>query len=42
MWKTAVNFGRPALACDIVEKAKEMGVYTIVTDRYEDSPAENS
>lgn len=31
--------GGPALACDIVEKAKEMGVYTVVTDWYADSPA---
>lgn len=27
------------LACDIVEKSKEMGVYTIVADYLEDSPA---
>lgn len=31
--------GGPALACDIVNKARELGVYTIVTDWYEDSPA---
>lgn len=28
-----------ALACDIVKKAKEKGIYTIVTDWYENSPA---
>ncbi len=31
--------GGPALACDIVKKAKEMGIHTIVTDWYPDSPA---
>jgi biotin carboxylase len=31
--------GGPALACDIVEKAREMGVYTMVTDWYPNSPA---
>lgn len=27
------------LSCDIIEKARQMGIYTIVTDWYEDSPA---
>lgn len=31
--------GGPALACDIVKKAKEKNIYTIVTDWYENSPA---
>lgn len=31
--------GGPALACDIVEKARQLGIYTIVTDWYPDSPA---
>ena len=33
--KKLLILGGPALACDIVEKAREMGVYTIVTDWYE-------
>ncbi|NLL56079.1 MAG: hypothetical protein GX242_02575, partial [Clostridiales bacterium] len=33
--KKLLILGGPALACDIVEKAKELGVYTIVTDWYE-------
>jgi hypothetical protein len=32
--KKLLILGGPALACDIVEKAREMGVYTIVTDWY--------
>ncbi len=37
--KKLLIIGGIKLACDIVEKAKEMGVYTIVTDYNEDSPA---
>jgi biotin carboxylase len=37
--KKLLIMGGISLACDIVEKAKEMGVYTIVTDYLEDSPA---
>lgn len=33
--KKLLILGGPALACDVVEKAREMGVYTIVTDWYE-------
>lgn len=33
--KKLLILGGPALACDIVEKARQMGVYTIVTDWYE-------
>ncbi len=31
-----------ALACDIVNKANEKGIYTIVTDRSEDAPAKRT
>lgn len=37
--KTLLISNGLALACDIVEKAKQKNIYTIVTDWYEDSPA---
>lgn len=33
--KRLLLLGGPSLMCDVIEKAKEMGVYTIVTDWYE-------
>ena len=37
--KAPSNNGGVALACDIVKKAQELGVYVMVTDYLEDSPA---
>ena len=37
--KKLLIMGGIAAACDIVKKAKEMGLYVIVTDYYENSPA---
>lgn len=37
--KKLLVMGGISLSCDIVEKAKEMGVYVIVTDYLENSPA---
>ena len=37
--KKLLILGGTALACGTVEKAKQMGVFTIVTDDREDSPA---
>lgn len=37
--KRLLIIGGVKLACNIIEKARELGVYTIVTDYLEDSPA---
>ncbi|MGI6328764.1 MAG: hypothetical protein ACOX1I_07415 [Dethiobacteria bacterium] len=35
--KKLLIMGGPALACDIVKKARLLGIYTIVTDWYPES-----